>query len=344
MSTSVASALSFDLVYFGEVDAASRAGIEQAAARWSSRLSDPITVRLEFSYYDLGPGFLAGTVPGFGSERKHYTDVRQALVNDAKTSLDATATAHLQPAPALEFLLNMTYDSPNGMGSPTPYLDDNGSANNTTMLLTTANQKALGLYTGLPNGIDGDVYIGPGAPFDFDPSDGIDSDKYDFVGTLTHEIGHALGFYSGVDFLDRSYLAYQPEDDFLSVTTLDLFRYSQNHLGDGANYMDWTADNSDKFFSVDGGVTQEGQFANGVYLGDGYQAGHWHFKPSDKIGIMDPVGDMGELDVLTDQDMRAFDAIGYDVQSVPEPSSMALLGLGVAALIRRRKNVRPRVR
>ncbi|MBK7264236.1 MAG: hypothetical protein IPI03_21390 [Rubrivivax sp.] len=37
--------------------------------------------------------------------------------------------------------------------------------------------------------------------FDHDRSNGIGSGQFDFVGIAAHEIGHALGFVSGVDVL-----------------------------------------------------------------------------------------------------------------------------------------------
>lgn len=330
-----ASGLTFDLVHDAGMNSQAVAGFQAAADRWSNLFHDPITVKLNIGFSQLGPGILGST--SSTSSTKTYSAVRNAMVGDATSALDNTATAHLQAAPALQFLLNRTSDNPNGAGSATPYLDHDGDANNTTIRLNTANQKALGIFSGSPNDADGDITFSNQFSYDFDPSNGISAGKIDFVGIATHEIGHALGFISGVDILDINSGGQFSDNQFTYVNTLDLFRYSHNHLGDGKDYMDWTADNTSKFFSVDGGATMEGRFANGVVRGDGWQASHWHFQNPPKIGIMDPAVDFGQLMSITDQDVRAFDAIGYDVQSVPEPSTMALLGLGVAAFIRRRK-------
>ena len=38
--------------------------------------------------------------------------------------------------------------------------------------------------------------------FDFNPDDGVTAGQMDFIGVAIHEIGHALGFISGVDTYD----------------------------------------------------------------------------------------------------------------------------------------------
>jgi hypothetical protein len=69
-----------------------------------------------------------------------------------------------------------------------------------------------------------------------------------------------------------------------------------------------------------------------VTYGDGNQASHW--KDFLGIGILDPTAFQGELMVLTDTDLRAFDVLGYTL--VPEPGCGALLLLGGLFMIRRR--------
>jgi hypothetical protein len=67
---------------------------------------------------------------------------------------------------------------------------------------------------------------------------------------------------------------------------------------------------------VDGGTSQIALFATGASHGDGNQAGHW--KDFLGIGILDPTVFTGELMILTETDLRAFDVLGYTL--VPEPA------------------------
>ena len=96
-----------------------------------------------------------------------------------------------------------------------------------------------------------------------------------------------------------------------------------------AGTIDWAADNADKYLSLDRGATNLGLFSNGVNRGDGRQASHW--KDDLGLGIMDPTAAPGEQLVLTNRDLIAFDVIGYRL--VPEPGSVALMGIGVVALV-----------
>jgi PEP-CTERM motif len=314
-----------------------------AGARWSALFSDNVTLDMTVGQQSLGAGILAST----GSRRASfaYTNFRSALSADATSVDDATAVASLTNAGSFGLLINRTADNPNGSGSATPYVDLAG-ANNSTIRLTTANAKALGLATGAGtvgqcvSTCDASIVFGDAFSWDYDPTNGITAGAYDFVGIATHEIGHALGFVSGVDTLDiNSPPVNGPfnADQFTFVNSLDLFRYST--LSKASNVIDFTADTRAKCFSIDGGATLGPCFSTGRNFGDGQQASHW--KDNLGLGIMDPTAAQGELLGISANDIRAFDVIGWNraVAAVPEASTwlMMLSGFGLIGVVRRRR-------
>jgi hypothetical protein len=315
------------------------AGFQQAAARWSALFVDPIQVNINIGFPSLGAGILGQS--GDTTSNFTYTQVRTALTGDRTSSDDFSAVSHLQAGSAVSLLINRTSDNPNGSGSATPYLDTAGN-NNTTIKMSTANAKALGLIAGAAAALDATIDFSSNFSWDFDPSNGIDADKYDFVGVATHEIGHALGFISGVDVLDGNSPPFNGPflaDQFTFVSTLDLYRYSAQSVGLGNGIIDWTADARGKYFSVDGGTTAGALFADGTNFGDGRQASHW--KDDLGLGIMDPTAANGELMAIGPNDIRALDVVGYNLASasVPEPSSFVLgiaLLTALAAIVRRK--------
>ena len=98
-----------------------------------------------------------------------------------------------------------------------------------------------------------------------------------------------------------------------------------------------SADNRAKYFSLDGGTTLGPLFSNGTNFGDGRQASHW--KDSLGIGIMDPTAATGELLAITQNDVVALDAIGWDAVVAPEPFTGGLLVIGIAVMALLRKGI-----
>jgi hypothetical protein len=231
-------------------------------------------------------------------------------------------------------MMNGTGVNPNGVGSATPFLDNNCNANNSTIRLTTANARAVGLLGANDPLIDGSVSFSSTFTWDFDPTDGVNSNAFDFIGVATHEIGHALGFVSGVDILDLNRSGNYSDAAFTYIAPADLFRCSTESKAAGAD-LDFSADKRTKYFSLDNCNNSIATFSTGRTFGDGQQASHW--KDNLGIGILDPTAAYGERLAITATDLALYDVIGWD--TVPEPGTFALLAFGLAGMfgLRRRK-------
>ena len=317
--------------------AQARAGFQAAADFWSSKFSDNITVNLDIGFTTLGAGILGSS--GSENEVYSYSQFRNAIASDITSADDATFSAGLPGGSSFNPYINRTSNNPNGSGSATGYLDNDGDANNTQVRINRATAKALGLLSGVTALADASITFSSLFSFDFDRTNGITAGTFDFVGVAIHEIGHALGFVSGVDILDINSPPANvngpfADDLFNYVSPLDFTRFSALSQTAGAD-LDWTADSRAKYFSLDGGTTSvlDNAWSLGKNFGDGQQASHW--KDNGGIGIMDPTFASGELGVVSSLDLRALDAIGFNLSSVtavPEPASVGLLALGSLTL------------
>ena len=300
--------LTFTLNDVGGVGPGSQAeaGFLAAVALWQSFLTDDVNIRLDVSFASLNPGVLGSA----GSSRSivSYEVYRDALIADGTSADDATAIANLEMSNSLSFA---TQDQ-NG----TYVLDNNNSNNNNFLSINTTTALALGISIDANgNPIDdgtsafASITFNSDFNFDFDPTDGIDAGHIDFVGVAFHEIGHALGFVSGVDVVDNNSTI--DLNGFAIFGQLDVFRYSdnaQNQFGTGTRDLGY---GGDPYFSIDGGATNLGFFSSGRQNGDGNQASHW--RDGLGLGIMDPTSaPAGQANTITELDIRAFDVIGWD--------------------------------
>lgn len=307
---------------------------QAAANTWGAEFLDNITIFLDFGFITQDERIVSSATSGRDSFL--YSDFRNAVGNDVTTADDTQMFNGLVEGSSFSVYTNQTSEAL-GANHELGYLDNDGGLNNTTVSLSTANAKALGLRDSHSSTIDGFINFNALYDWDFDPSDGIEANHLDFFGTALHEIGHVLGFSSGVDELDNNGGGQFSDDELPFVNSLDFLRFSTESEAVGAD-LDWTSDERDKYFSIDGGLTNTGGLASawskGANYGDGEQASHWAVGSG--LGVMTPTTNFGVGNEIFEADLVALDVIGYDriFTAVPEPGSM-LGWLALAFYLRR---------
>ncbi len=329
-SAAPAHALLFNLTDTGNAQA--NAGFEAAAGFWETLFIDPIEVNITTGFTALPPGVLGSA--GSSYITSSLSDMRTALDNDASSADDATMVAGLPGGNTYSKWINNTSTNPAAhlqTGVP-------------DLRMTRANGKAIGLVTASDVATDAEISFSSLFNWDFDPSDGIDVGAFDFIGVAIHELGHAMGFTSGVDILDINGTARFSDSQFAPFATLlDFTRCSATSQNAGAD-MDWTVGPAAKDFAIDGNCTAlvNNAWSTGVNFGDGRQASHW--KDNLGIGIMDPTLASGSVAIVTDRDIQALDVIGWtrqaSPQDIPNPGTTLLLLSGLLGLRVARRRAR----
>jgi hypothetical protein len=296
-------------------------GFEVAGQIWSHYLRDDITVEIYVQgTEDLPENVIGATLPGTRTKQR-YTDVYEELVDDATSATDHGAIAHLSEEREFAIAVN-----------------GNQNLDKTKEIqITNANAKALGLIKGGNDKLDGYILVNSSeTPTDhyqwsYDTQRGTPNagNQLDFLSVAIHEVGHVLGFTSGLD--DPGWLAMLSEaqernkdikaDGMKYSTPLDFFRYSDASALVGQPDL---SIGQQSYFSVDGGQTALAEFATGKsteFGGDGHQASHWKQRDA-LLGIMDPVLLAGQQRTVSALDILAMDAIGWDVNATTPPSDV----------------------
>lgn len=276
-------------------------GFQAAADLWSSILTDDIIINIDIDFRVLAAGILGQA--SSQTQATAYADYRNALIADSLSASDEIAVANLPAGPNLSIYTSAA-------GDASDRLDNDGSNNNRFLSLNRTTAKAVGLRPANDGATDASITFSSLFTWDFDRSNGITPGSFDFVGVAAHEIGHALGFRSGVDAVDGTAGTGTSLDNFAIATGVDVFRFSAQSVANGAD-IDMQAGTETKFFSIDGGVTQLTTFSQGRNQGDGQQASHW--KDNLNIGIMDPTAAPGEYADITELDVQAMDVTGWDI-------------------------------
>jgi hypothetical protein len=377
LASSPVSGATINLIDLGGV-AGSQAqqGFNIAASYWGSMLTNKAVINLGVGFSPLATGIIGST----GSTRADYAVANwEARVNTTRSasSIDRNIVLPTLTNGSTSFITNGTTTANGVTNDDTSKLayDDAGTVSSRTLYLNTSLIKAIGGSTGLPSvARDGNVTFSSNFDFDFNPTDGISANTFDFIGVAIHEIGHALGFVSGVDLLDVYGLGKGPGagtlgyslNDTSIYSALDMFRYSTdptNILLGADTSLDLSVGGT-KYFSVDGGNTAlfGNTFSTGRYNGDGQQASHWKDTAGCVVGngIMDPTFCFGQTGKVTGLDLAAYDAMGWNlsvdaltygttstatiydqfaVSPVPEPATWAtmIFGFGLAGGAMRRR-------
>ena len=275
-----------------------------AANHWEATVSTPITVVLDvdFGTTVFGNSFPSGVLGETGTEEdtRPFAEVRQRLLENSPTQAETNLYVLLPTSTVPTELSSQAFKS-------------------LTVRLSRANARGLGFIPAIldPDAIPlggGDAAIGFNSAFlfDFDPNNGVDSNKIDFDTVATHEIGHALGFLS-----ESGGAVYAPP------TIWDLFRFRPGAASVGTFVTApriMTSGGTQVYFNGQTNTfgTQELRLSTGGPLGDvgdGNQSSHW--KDNDLtgvyIGIMDPNIDFGVHNPITNNDVNTLDSFGYAV-------------------------------
>lgn len=149
-------------------------------------------------------------------------------------------------------------------------------------------------------------------PWDFNPDDGIDTGKLDFVGTALHEIGHIIGFLTRVGSTETN------PNLPLTVSAFDIYRFrpgitmetfatARRILSAGGEHFHYAGEREIPLSTARLNLTG----------GDGFGADHWKddsFTGS-RLGMMDPQQRLSERFGVSANDLLALKAMGYRVIS-----------------------------
>ncbi len=283
-------------------------GFELAGEIWSQYLGDTykcenleINIHVEISDDLLPEDIIGGAFPTLETG-VHYKDIYTAILNDVTTATDQVVVDNLLDQTKIDLLVG-----------------ENIIDKNFKMHATRANLKALGLVDGDSNQLDGYIIMNSLESLDsvnwnYDYLDGAEKETdaeertLDFLSVAQHEIGHAIGFISGIDYQGWNEESEGYDEQALThMTSLDLFRYSMDSANLGINDLTF---GEAAFFSIDG--TTDNALA--LSTGEDYQGSHWIDKTEeDGLGIMNPTLGLNESWSISHNDLLAMDAIGWDV-------------------------------
>ena len=306
----------FNFSYDASVGLEQRVGFEMAAAIWASVLSDDIEVNLHVGATTRldNSKAVGGAIPIL--HKQSYGIFREYYQNDITSNNDRQANDSLQIGNTVDLSIgNQVIDG------------------NTTMVLTSAQAKALGMDQVLSTGnsttwnrtivdagaLDGYIVVNNSFDwsYDFTRSGEAQAEQLDFLSMAMHEIGHNLGFVSGLDGAMDVLKLHSGKTQINDFTALDLFRHTVDttDIKNSDGSVSSVDIGGNAYFSIDGGKTKLADFSTGkdeARGGDGFQASHWK-RLQNAMGIMDPTLAYKERLSLSELDLQALDVLGWNV-------------------------------
>jgi hypothetical protein len=319
------------------------AEFKMAAAFWGAMFTNNVTINIGVSFAPL-PTNVIGSTGSTMQDLRVSTWENRVNLTKSNGALDQSLVLPTLNGAGGATLITNGFNVAVGANDTSLQVFDPGATVSTkTLFENTSLIKAIGLNptyaSNNPLHLDAQMKFSSDFGFDFDPTNGIDANKFDFLGVAIHEMGHALGFVSGVDFLDYYGLPKGPGSkppngplgydlNTTSIfTALDMFRYSNdpnNHAPGNGPVLDETVGTA-SYFSINGGLNPlfNGFFATGAFNGDGNQASHWKDATGanacgPQLGIMDPTFCFGQAGDVTALDLAAFDAMGWNLNNINE--------------------------
>ena len=308
--------MQFNFSYAQNVSQIQIAAFEMAGRIWSSYLTDKVTINIAV---DVQKDFIGNTIAGAIPRINGYSfnAFNTALRKDSTSNIDRTALNSLVFKDPDQF--EVRFDK-----TPTSFEDEKIASK--LINVSSANAKALGLDNSPSNVLDGNIVMrdltgtNTSWHYNFTRSNTTPANSVDFISVAIHEIGHILGFQSGIDqpWVSSANLRSNEYSESLNnranaASPLDLFRYSEkSQIGSNVEKLNDLAVGGTPYLSL-GGSTVLGSFETGVSValgGSGKQASHWK-----SGGIMDAEIQRGVVPVITNLDLTAFDAIGWNIAS-----------------------------
>ncbi len=289
-------------------------GFEIAGDIWSQYLHDTykgedlqINIHVEIGDDILPEKVVGGAFPTIKTGI-HYQDIYDAVVNDATTANDQIVADNLLDQKKIDLLVG-----------------ENIVDKNFKMHSTTANLKALGLVAGDEQALDGFIVMNSltnvdGVDWSYSYLEGPKAEELDFLSVAIHELGHSIGFISGIDFQGWSEDSVNYDGKAIThMTSMDLFRYSLDSIN--VNINDLTFGEA-AYFTIDGTLDESLAFSTGA----DYQGSHWinSNTVTNGLGIMNPTIGLGERWHISGNDLKVMDSVGWDVDYTAEVDLEAL--------------------
>lgn len=235
--------------------------INNAIQIYQNEYSDNITVNIQFGYGSILGSSCDGIAGSEGAAiwvAYSLTQLKSALSKQAQSLDDIAAIASLS---ANNFPMSVS-----------------------SILINSAQQKALGLRAANDTAIDSYICLSSAKAWDFDVKDGISSGTLDMTGVTIHEIGHSLGRVSSL-----------PGGSI--PTLMDLYRFRAPGVRSLSSF-------EAAYFSVDNGETNLENFATDP----SQEACSWVAKSGDSFSY---AAYGGVINTLTAVDYVLIDVLGY---------------------------------